>query len=351
MTNMRNHPRPRCALLLAMLVAPSCQTAKHQGHATPAATVETKVVAPSTYYMAAHAPKALTAKPKNIGSLRDTTASLLEQLKSTPKSIGLQLSLAQLYLGDGNLVGAEKLARSVLTLNFANRDAKIILAHVAYLGAQFQAARTLLDQVGGAQASESEALNLMGCLAWRDLDPVKAEQLWVSAIKKNHSDLAARMNLGLALLKRDQYKGAQDLFKSVLAQWSDNPDATVHLAIAYALQGKTDEAISLYRDVRKQAPQSQLVLFNLAAAQLRAKEYKDAVDTLRQFLALKTLQYSGHDAALALLEEIRRDKGSDTKLSSAELDRMVEDEANIKSLSLPDEKENPGSMSSVGFYN
>jgi len=255
--------------------------------------------------------------------LREHMAKLTERLKKSPRDVEALIALARLKVIAGDAKGAEPLARKVLAIDFRNRPAKIVMAHVELLRKNPEAERAVLRQLGDENATESESLNLLACLTWTDGDEDKAEKILLRAVKISPEDAASRMNLGLVYLRQEKFTVAEEHFNQVLKHFPDNADALTHLGVVYAMQGKTQKAIESYEHARRENPSSELAAYNLALAQKRSGLYQSAIRTLKEALALKSLSLAGHDAATAQLQQIKMTLTARSNISNADLDNIL----------------------------
>jgi tetratricopeptide (TPR) repeat protein len=109
---------------------------------------------------------------------------------------------------------------------------------------------------------EQQALSLMAS------EPQKAGELWRQVIERAPDNIRAHFNLGLVLLRREDYPQAIRAFERVLALDEGMTDARFNLGFAYAKMGRYDEATLQYGQVVDQAPAYlDEVLFNLAIVQ------------------------------------------------------------------------------------
>ena len=109
---------------------------------------------------------------------------------------------------------------------------------------------------------EQQARSLMAS------EPQKAVDLWRQVIEGAPDNIRANFNLGLVLLRLEDYPQAIHAFERVLALDDRMTDAHFNLGFAYAKMGRYDEATLQYGRVVDQAPAYlDEVLFNLAIIQ------------------------------------------------------------------------------------
>jgi tetratricopeptide (TPR) repeat protein len=234
-----------------------------------------------------------------------------------------QINVCRLYLLRGDFAGATKIIDEVLEADFRNRDAKILYANILFARGQKDNARALLEQLGGINAKESEALNLLALIAVKDRDIPKAATYLQAAIKRNPEDLSARMNLGVIQLQLQMLDPAKKLFSEVLARKADHADATVHLGIVHAWQGNLAQAEAMYRKAEQIGGRTPLLVFNLAVLKKRQKKFQEALALLREYAKGPKVGLSGRETALALIRDIRSELVVQESKDTKQIDELV----------------------------
>ncbi|MEO8777648.1 MAG: sulfotransferase [Rhodanobacter sp.] len=125
-------------------------------------------------------------------------------------------------------------------------------ARVEWERAQFEVAGRLLTNVLALAPNDPDATRLLGMVAQRRGDPVRAI----------------------------------DCFKRVLAVWAEDSDLRIWLGIALYEHGEVDEAVTHFREACRLEPGSGSAWFNLGEALARAAYSEDAVAALQRALEL-----------------------------------------------------------------
>jgi tetratricopeptide (TPR) repeat protein len=123
----------------------------------------------------------------------------------------------------------------------------------------------------------------------------------------------ARFNLGITLFNLSDYQGAARELEALAREHPEReeiPEARRLLGSAYSRQQKWPEAVVQYRSVLSMVPSDQAakrllvaMLTNQGAALARAKQFADAIATLRQALALdRNDVLARHTLAMALYD-------------------------------------------------
>ena len=300
-----------CVGLIGMIGLAGCQTAEKP------VTYDKKEKAVFVYNAADK--RTAMPDPRKVSTIQDAIKQLEEAAAKKPGDLKTLQSLAQLQLTANNLKAAERTAKKMLMADYRNREAKVVMAHVAFYKGNMLRAKTMVDRLGGAKSKESEVLNLMAMIALRDGDDGDAIKLAAAAVKRNANDLGARMNLGLLLLRYRKVSSARKQFQDVLAKMPDNLDAKLHIAITYAVEGKYKDADRYYQQVAKGNSRNPLLAFNSAVLKMRRNQFDDAVKGLRSYVKTYSVKYSMGERALALIDDIKKDKAASSGLSDSQV--------------------------------
>lgn len=280
---------------------------------------------PTNYTAMGHDRLVSEAATGKESDLKDQSVALTEKLKKSPRDLDALLALARIKIVLKDPHAAEILARRILAIDFRSRGAKIVMAHAAFLQKNLDGTLSILRQLGGENATESESLNLLATVLYQKGEERKAEGLYARAVKLNPGEVAARMNLGIICLRSERLTQAEELFAQVLKLKSDHADALAHMGVVQAQRGHSAQAIEYYKNAKSENPESEVASYNLALAQKRSGDFEGAVDTLEDMLKVKTLSLAGHDAALAQLELIRNASSATSTITSTEVDKIIAD--------------------------
>jgi tetratricopeptide (TPR) repeat protein len=113
-----------------------------------------------------------------------------------------------------------------------------------------------------------------------------AEQSLTNVLALAPDDLDAVRLLGMVAQRRNNHVKATDCFRRVLAAWSEDSDLRVCLGIALYEQGKVDEAVKHLRYACELSPTSAPAWFNLGEALAREAHSHDAVAALQRAIQL-----------------------------------------------------------------
>jgi len=123
----------------------------------------------------------------------------------------------------------------------------------------------------------------------------------------------ARMDLGATYLNQQQPREAQEQFSKLVAQNPNNADAHEGLAMALAAQEDNKSAVEEYKAALNLAPQAKGVNYQMGVAQLKLKQYDDAIASY-----LKEREVSGDDPEVEMaLAEVYEAKGMTKEAEAA----------------------------------
>jgi Tfp pilus assembly protein PilF len=314
------HKDYRAALFVGLaawaFAAAGCQTTN------PSVANVDKVKGEVSLYSTGDARSSL-ADPTKLASVKKTEQALKEHLRTHRTDVEAMLALAQVQVAGGDLEAAEKNCFTALRHDLKNRDARKILAEIAIRRKNYDLASIFLTGAGGEAAKDSSILNMMALVELARNDNSGAMALFKKAIQINANDLAARMNLGVLLLKYRQLAQASVEFERVLKAVPNHSDAKLHLAIIMATRGQNDEAKKLLEDVLGQDEKNPLALYNLAVLLRDTQQYDDAMDRLKEYMKSERGKPTDNDQVFALIDDVQKNQAAKGDLSDDEIEAMA----------------------------
>lgn len=271
-----------------------------------------------------------TAMPNLRANPRTTKTieRLKAELKESPNNVATLLNLAQIYLMMEQYKESEQYCRQALRVELKNEEAKKILAQIYYRKENFDMAEIILNGIGGIKSKDSKVLNLLGMIAIHDHRNGEAMDYFKTALKINPNDVAVRMNLGVLYLKYRQLANAAIEFERVLRIMPDHDDAKLHLAIVKTARGDFKTAESIYGEILDKRSNNPLALYNLAVMEKNRKNYNNAIEVLKRYLATNHAKKQQNEEVFALIEDIRKRQQAiaESKVSDDEIQAMAEKE-------------------------
>lgn len=173
-----------------------------------------------------------------------------------------------LHLG-GKLDEAEAIYRRILSAEPGNSEALHLLGVIAYQRQQYVLAEDLIGRAISINKRVSEYRNNLGnvYLAQKLLD--KAEECYRKALKLNPKYADAQNNLATVVRDRGKFQESAVEYRKALRL--DPTRAEIHNNLGMVMEGlrRTDEAIDLYREAIRLKPDFWDAYSNLAAAMMR----------------------------------------------------------------------------------
>ncbi len=187
----------------------------------------------------------------------------------------------------GRLAEAEKLYRQILSLDARHTEALHLLGVIAYQTGNLDEAVTRYEQALAIKPDFPKALYNLGVAlqAQGKLDEaiVRYEQALI--IKPKNAD--ALSNLGIALQDQGKLDEAVARYEQALAIKPDFPKALSNLGVALQAQGRLDEAITRYEQALAVKPDYVEALSNLGVALQDQGRLDEAIARYQQALAVK----------------------------------------------------------------
>jgi Tfp pilus assembly protein PilF len=118
-----------------------------------------------------------------------------------------------------------------------------------------------------------------------------------------------RIALGAALLRKEQWAEARDLFATFRVHHPDSYAARFYIGLTYARQGQDDRALAEWRDAVRLNPEDPELLVELGLLFARRGQWSDAIRWFDQALSLDPGIVSAHlnlASAAERLGDVRR---------------------------------------------
>lgn len=217
------------------------------------------------------------AAPRAIGYL----TSLLE--KTQPDVVTLSL-LGQAYLADGKLELAQAQFDAAAKLPAESPQIEAGLALTRIGAGEGAEGLTQLEGVYNSDGGAKVAGPVLVLAELRAGHVDKAAEVAQTLAAKDADNVLYQNLIGLVHLAQNDQKGAETVFKSVVARDPGFAPATFNLAELYLMTGRRDEAKKAYEALLANKPgdvQTLLVLADFAIADRNWKEATDYIDQAR----------------------------------------------------------------------
>ena len=190
------------------------------------------------------------------GDLNGARAAFEAAKALDPQGRAIDFSLAELDLAENNTVSARKRLTALLALEKDNVGWLFKLAEVEMRDGRTSEALKLYEAIVVVDPHNSVALNNLAYLladTGRDLDRALQMAQQVKELVPNND--VVNDTIGWAYYKKGHYVMAVDYLKA--GAGSGNPRRKAHLAMAYLMVGKREEAINLLHTALKDDPSSE----------------------------------------------------------------------------------------------
>lgn len=258
------------------------------------------------------------------GSVAKAIEAHQKKVIKNRRDVKTLIKISRLYLVLGKTKKAKKYADLVKKIDYRNRDAKIILANIAFIKGFYQSAKLMLTQLGGARAPEHDILNLLAGVHLKQNEDNQSIKYLKLAIKRSPTYVAAHMNIGLIYLKHQEYQLAKRHFQRILMVLPENQDALLHNAICLAALKDYGEAMRVYKKILRSSPNHPLVLFNIAVLQFRQKKYQATIDSLQTYVDNAPSRYVARRAAMEIIDEIQLENVRRGGISKEDIETLSE---------------------------
>lgn len=186
---------------------------------------------------------------------------------------------------------------------------------------EYQQAQTAWEQIAKAHPEDAEAYANLGLLEARQEHYTRAIALYRKAQGLNRGMPGLQMNLGLALFKSGDLRGAIREFEPLLKEADPaSPDAQrlrILLGMAYYGVGEYAAAVPVLREAMRRDPQDLPYRLVLAHSCLRAKQYPCVLDVYHEILTLNAESAEADMLAGEALDEMRDHAGAVAQFRAA----------------------------------
>jgi tetratricopeptide (TPR) repeat protein len=234
--------------------------------------------------------------------------------ESAPDNPQLYSTLAGFYARErrwGDAVGAYEQALKAAPRSF---DIRVNLASMLMNTASrpdLLRARDVLREAIGIRATDERALTLLSQAERRSGDPIAAESAARKVVAQNSKNPRGYFVLAEALEDQRRYQDLVDALAPAVASFRGTADGAFalgsllpHLGFAYQELGQFDNAIKVFEDARKLAPNDPSMTTYLIRAQMAAKNYTAAAEVAHAARAKNP-----DDLRLASLESLALRRG------------------------------------------
>jgi tetratricopeptide (TPR) repeat protein len=168
------------------------------------------------------------------------------------------------------------------------RTAELIIQAIQHHRAgDLDLASRLYEQVLAADPSNSEALHLLGVVAFQKRRLPDAEEFYRRALKVNPAYHHVYNNLGILLCEQGRLEEAYDCYRSALRYQPDDPGTLNNLGLLHAARGEPAQAVTCYRKGLVVDPGNADLHNNLGNALRSAGKAHDAMTAFDRALEIR----------------------------------------------------------------
>lgn len=210
---------------------------------------------------------------------------------------------------------------AVSSWNLPAQDRATVAAYALEQQGRDQEAQTAWEQLAQEHPRDAEAYANLGLLEAKQERYTRAIALYRKAEALDPDMPALRMNLGLALFKSGDMKGAIREFGPLLQKADPaSPDAQrlrILLGMAHYGVGEYAAAVPILQEAMRRDPQNLPYRLVLAQSCLRAKQYQCVLDTYHEILLLNAESAEADMLAGEAMDEMRDHAGAVAQFEAA----------------------------------
>jgi tetratricopeptide (TPR) repeat protein len=193
---------------------------------------------------------------QNEGRIDRALGRLKEGLVLDPQMLELKIAAARIHVQQKEYATACDLLIDVVAADPSNDSAKIALASALSGLQQHEDALEVARWVIEGDAYNEQALRIAAAASLDVGRPGEAIGHLRRVVSVNPTDVSARNSLGMAYMKSLDFVKAAEAFAEILQGDPGNSAALYNLAVCYARQGMTDNAIAVLETAAEQFGES-----------------------------------------------------------------------------------------------
>ncbi len=264
--------------------------------------------------LAAHPTSALAHNERGLRLLKaerpaDAETEFQKALRLIPDYGYTHVYLGMAHVARGNTEGAIAEFNTALRMRPRFTEARVRLGMAYEQQERFDGALAEYERALGDEPNAVFALVRSAALLERRGRVDEAISRYRQALRIDSDQDEARGRLGAALLAKERWSEARDVFTSFLARYPASSAARFYVGLTYARQGQDDRALAEWRDAVELNRDDPDLLFELGQLYARRGQWSDAIGWYDRVLSRDPARVSAHlslASAAERLGDVRR---------------------------------------------
>jgi len=275
---------------------------------------------------------------QNSGDEKKAVEIYTDILTNYPEDAGSRARLGEIYRRKGDNDKAMQLAKEALFRDPKTLQAYKTMMAVHYDNKQYSMARLIALRASRLEANDPEILYILGLINLAEKEPAKARVNFKASAEANKTFLPPRYQLAQMALAQEDYAGAEEHLRAILAANSKNAEAMVNLGVAYKGMGQFDKAMQAYEQAEKLNSALPAITLNKAIIVGLKGEPEKAIAEFKKYIDMKSPPADHPVFALIKEQEAVIQKREDDKKAAEEAKKMEEEAKKMEEAAAAEEK-------------
>ena len=220
-----------------------------------------------------------TRKPENITK----AVALLQPLATkNPKSANLRYNLGRAFIARGDSEKARPEFLEAIKDNPNFIEPRLLLAEMGELKGDYQTTLRYANEILTLNPNLARVRVLRAVSLINTGNPGDGRKELAALEKSNPQDREVQLQLGALELRDKHFKAAEEHFRNLTSQPSNDVRPLSGLAQTLAAEGELDKAVALVQQQIKQAPQNDQLRYLLGSTALMARQYDLAIEQFQR---------------------------------------------------------------------
>ncbi len=230
----------------------------------------------------------LAVMMQNEGNVPGAVEVYQQILTRYPDDASSRARLAEIYRQQGDHERAMQLAREALI-----RDPRTLTAHKVMMRSyldreQLSMARLVALRALKSDENDPELYHTIGLILLKEKEEDKARIQFTRSVQARADFLPSHVILARMAMQSEDFAGAEEHLRRILAADSKNAEAHLNLGVAYKGMGDYDKALQAYEEAEKLNPELAAIYLNKGIVLHRHKNAPErGLEMYRKYLALQ----------------------------------------------------------------